>query len=162
MYFGESHCALDDKGRVALPVQFKRVIQTLDHDTWFVTRGYDNALMLYPKERWDKLLQDEIPGPSLNPRVMDFRRFFIGGAAKVKPDRQGRILVPQYLREYAGLNREGILHGMEDHLQLWSNTGWRAFSERQLPDYKEMADSLFGNCGGAAAKQSEDKDNAEN
>lgn len=162
MYFGESHCAFDDKGRVALPVQFKRIMETMDHDTWFVTRGYDNALMLYPKECWTRLLQNEIPSPSLNPRVMDFRRFFIGGAAKVKPDRQGRILVPQYLREYAGLDREGVLHGMEDHLQLWSNTGWRAFSERQLPGYKAMAEGLFGNVEGISAKQPEETENAEN
>ena len=162
MYFGETHCALDDKGRLAIPVQFKRVIEVMDHDTWFITRGYDNALLLYPKERWNEILKNEIPGSSLDPRVMDFRRFFVGGAAKAKPDRQGRMLIPQYLREYAGIDREGILHGMEDHLQLWSNTGWRAFSERQLPDYKNMAAALFGNCKGSTTQQSEDKDNAEN
>lgn len=162
MYFGETHSAIDDKGRLAVPVQFRRIMEVMDHDTWFVTRGYDNALLLYPKERWDKLLKEELPGPSLDPLVMDFRRFFLGGASKTKLDRQGRILIPQYLRDYAYIEREGILHGVEDHLQLWSNTGWRAFSERQLPDYKNMASALFGNCGRGAAEQSEEKDNAEN
>jgi MraZ protein len=162
MYFGETHSAVDDKGRLAVPVQFRRIMQVLDHDTWFITRGYDNALLLYPKERWDRLLKEELPGPSLDPLVMDFRRFFLGGAAKAKLDGQGRLLVPQYLRDYASIEREGVLHGLEDHLQLWSNTGWRTFSERQLPDYKNMASALFGNCGSGVAQRSEEKDHAEN
>ena len=64
MYFGETHSAIDDKGRLAVPVQFRRIMEVMDHDTWFVTRGYDNALLLYPKERWDKLLKEELPGPA--------------------------------------------------------------------------------------------------
>ena len=161
MYFGETHSALDDKGRLAVPVQFRRIMNVLDHDTWFITRGYDNSLFLFPKERWDKLLKEEIPGASLDPRIMDFRRFFIGGAAKAKLDRQGRLLIPLYLREYAGIEREGVLHGLEDHIQLWSNTGWRAFSERRMPDYKEMAAALFGNNRSASAQPTEDMNNAE-
>ena len=137
-------------------------MKVLDHDTWFVTRGYDNALLLFPKERWDKILKDEIPGSSLDPRIMDFRRFFLGGATKIKLDRQGRMLIPQYLRDYASLEREGVLQGLEDHLQLWSKAGWRAFSERQLPDYKEMAASLFGNFRSEPAQQTEETDHAEN
>ena len=161
MYFGETHSALDDKGRLAVGVQFRKIMGVLDHDTWFITRGYDNALLLFPKERWDKILKDEIPGSSLDPRIMDFRRFFLGGASKVKIDRQGRLLIPQYLRDYASIDREGVLQGLEDHLQLWSNTGWRAFSERQMPDYKNMAAELFGNDRSKPAQQSEDTNHAE-
>jgi len=156
MYFGETHSALDEKGRLAVPVQFRRIMEVMDHDTWFVTRGYDNALLLYPKDRWDKILKDEIPGSSLDPRIMDFRRFFLGGASKMKLDSQGRMLIPQYLRDYASIDREGVLQGLEDHLQLWSNTGWRAFCERQLPDYKNMAAALFGNFRGESAQRTED------
>ena len=161
MYFGETHTALDDKGRLAVPVQFRRIMQAMDHDTWFITRGYDNALFLYHKERWDRLLKHEVPGATLDPRIMDFRRFFLGGAAKAKLDRQGRLLIPQYLRDYAGIEREGVLHGVEDHLELWSNTGWRTFHERRMPDYKEMAAELFGNYVRTAAQQSEETSDAE-
>ncbi len=161
MYFGETHTALDDKGRLAIPVQFRRIMQTLDHDTWFITRGYDNALLLYHKEAWEALLDEQVPPPTLDPHIVDFRRFFVGGAAKGKLDRQGRILIPQYLRAYAGIDREGVLQGVEDHLELWSNTGWHAFHERRMPDYKEMAAELFGNYRSRPAQQSEERSDVE-
>lgn len=156
MYYGEAHTALDDKGRLAVPVQFRRVMEAMDHETWFITRGYDNALFLFHKERWEKLLSQEIPGSTLEPRILDFRRFLVGSASKVKLDRQGRLLVPQYLREYAGVDREGVLLGMEDHLQLWSESGWREFNQRQAAEYKRMAAELFGTCRSDAAQPKEE------
>ncbi len=162
MYYGEAHTALDDKGRLAVPVQVRHVMEALDHDTWFITRGYDNALFLYHKAQWDALLRHQIPGATLDPRILDFRRFFLGGAAKAKLDRQGRLLVPQHLRDYAGLDREGVLLGLEDHLELWSETNWRAFHERQLPDYKGMAADLFGTNRRESAQSQEELKDAEN
>jgi MraZ protein len=161
MYFGEAHTSLDDKGRLAVPVQFRRAMETLDHDTWFVTRGYDKALFLFHRVQWDALLQKVIPEATLDPRILDFRRFFVGGASKAKLDGQGRLLIPQYLRDYAGIEREGVLLGMEDHLELWSESGWRSFHERRMSDYKQMAVDLFGNCRFGSAQPEEHTDHAE-
>jgi MraZ protein len=144
MYYGEAHSALDEKGRLAVPVQFRRIMDALDHDTWFITRGYDNSLFLFEKSRWEKLLQEELPKATLEPRKMDFRRFLVGSSSKIKLDGQGRLLIPQYLREYAGIDREGVLLGMEDHLQIWSETNWREYNQRQAAEYKKMAAELFG------------------
>lgn len=156
MYYGEAHTALDDKGRLAVPVQFRRVMEAVDHCTWFITRGYDNALFLFHKERWERMLAGEIPGSTLEPRILDFRRFLVGSASKTKLDGQGRILVPQYLREYAGVDREGVLLGMEDHLELWSEDHWRAFQGRQAAEYKRMAAELFGTSRSDAAQTKEE------
>lgn len=162
MYYGEAHTALDEKGRLAVPMQFRRVMETMDHDTWFITRGYDDSLFLFHKERWDKLIDEEIPNDTLNPSILDFRRFLVGSAMKVKVDRQGRLSVPQYLREYAGVDRDGVLLGMQDHLQLWSESNWREFNRRQAAEYKKMAAELFGTRKREAAEPKEEAKDADN
>jgi MraZ protein len=75
--------------------------------------------------------------------MLDFRRMFLGSAAKVKLDRAGRLAVPALLREYAGLQKDSVLLGVEDHLELWSKEGWCAFQQQQMAKYKEMAAELF-------------------
>ncbi|MBI1317782.1 MAG: hypothetical protein GC168_02390 [Candidatus Hydrogenedens sp.] len=144
MYYGESHTSVDDKGRVNVPKEFRDIMEVLDHDTWFVTRGFDGALFLFEKARWAQLLQQAQAKSILDPRMLDFRRMFLGSATKVKRDNQGRLSIPQPLREYAGFDREAVLLGVEDHLELWSKDGWRAFQARQADQYKAMAAELFG------------------
>ncbi len=144
MYYGEAHTALDDKGRIMVPVQFRNIMEVHDHDVWFMTRGFDGAIFLFHKERWNALLEKNSGFASLDPRMLDFRRLFLGSVAKVKRDKQGRLAVPAPLREYAGIEKDAVLLGVEDHLELWSKEGWRAFQMRQAEQYKAMAAELFG------------------
>lgn len=144
MYYGESNASVDDKGRLNVPVQFRSIMDVLDHDTWFLTRGFDGAVFVFHKEAWDKLLTQTGGGATLDPRTLDFRRMFLGSVAKVKRDRQGRLALPGHLREHAGIDREAVLVGVEDHLEIWSKEGWRAFQSRQAERYKDMAAELFG------------------
>lgn len=154
MYYGEAHTALDDKGRLTVPVHFRAVMDTLDHDTWFLTRGFDGALFIFEKQKWEELLKQGKGYPTLSPQMLDFRRLFLGSVAKVKRDAQSRLAVPAHLRAYAGIEREAVLLGVEDHLELWSEQGWRAFQERQAEQYKAMAAELFKpRNGGAAATE---------
>ncbi len=144
MYYGEANTSLDDKGRLNLPVQFRSVMEVHDHDVWYMTRGFDGAIFLFEKEKWGELLRQGNGHATLDPRMLDFRRLFLGSVAKGKRDKQGRLAVPSHLRDYAGIDREAVLLGVEDHLELWSREGWRAFQERQAEAYKEMAAELFG------------------
>jgi MraZ protein len=151
MYFGESNTSVDDKGRVNLPVQFRQIMDALDQDTWYMTRGFDGAIFLFTPEKWGKLLSETQGHSTLDPQMLDFRRFFLGSLAKVKRDGQGRLPVPGPLREYAGIGRDAVLIGVEDHLELWSKENWRAFQSRQADQYKAMAAELFGRTNGGAA-----------
>lgn len=151
MYFGESSTSLDDKGRMNLPVQFRTVMDAHDHDTWYMTRGFDGAIFLFEKEQWAKLLDSAKGFSPLDPRMLDFRRFFLGSVAKVKRDGQGRLPVPVHLREYAGIDREAVLIGVDDHLELWGKENWRTFQTRQAEQYKAMAAELFGRKNNGAA-----------
>jgi len=143
MYYGESQTAIDEKGRITVPVQFRQLMDALDHDTWFMTRGFDGAIFLFHREQWDKLKDFGKGHNALDPRMLDFRRMFLGSAAKTKRDKAGRLAVPALLREYAGLEKEAVLIGVEDHLELWSKERWLAFQQKQMESYKEMAAELF-------------------
>jgi MraZ protein len=143
MYFGESQTGMDDKGRLTVPRQFRILMEANDHDTWYMTRGFDGAIFVFPADEWKRLRDLGSDRSTLDPRMLDFRRMFIGSAAKVRLDRAGRFSVPALLREYAGLEKDGVLLGVDDHLELWSKEGWCAFQQRQMAQYKEMAAELF-------------------
>ena len=151
MYYGESQTSVDDKGRMNIPAQFRSVMEVNDHDTWFMTRGFDGSIFLFHKEKWQELLKQGEGASTLDPRMLDFRRLFLGSVAKVKRDGQGRISVPVHLREHAGIDREAVLLGVEDHLEVWSRTSWKAFQDAQAAEYKRMAAELFGASKGASA-----------
>ena len=142
MYYGEAHTSIDEKGRLPVPMQFRRVMEANDHDTWIITLGYDNELWLYHKQRWEELEKTEFPAPTIAPDKLAFRTRLFGKAMKVKLDGQGRLLIPQTLRDAAGLNREGILVGVQDHLQLWNETAWREFNAQQASMFKQTAAKL--------------------
>ena len=143
MYYGESQTSLDEKGRLTVPRQFRLLMDANDHDTWYMTRGFDGAIFVFPSDEWKKLKDLGCGHSPLDPRMLDFRRMFVGSATKVKMDRAGRFAVPSLLREYAGLEKDGVLLGVDDHLELWSKEGWCAFQKRQMDHYKEMAATLF-------------------
>ena len=152
MYYGEAHTALDDKGRLSIPVQFRKIMDVHDHDLWYLTRGFDGAIFLFHRDRWNGLLEQSQGFAPLDPDMLDFRRLFLGSVAKAKLDRQWRLVVPAPLRAYAGIEREGVLLGVEDHLELWSRTGWEEFQRAQAARYKEMAGLLFGSTRERAAE----------
>ena len=144
MYYGESSASIDDKGRLNVPIQFRKVMEVFDHDTWYLTRGFDGAVFAFPSDRWSEVLKESQGTHLLDPRMNDFRRMLVGSVAKVKRDGQGRLSFPAHLREYAGVEREAVVIGLEDHLELWGKDNWRAFQARQQAEYKAMAATLFG------------------
>jgi MraZ protein len=151
VYYGEAYTSVDDKGRVNVPKEFRLQMEARDHDTWFVTRGFDGSLFLFEKTEWEKLLEKARAKAAIEPKMLDFRRFLLGSASKIKVDAQGRLSVPAPLREYADIDREAVLLGVEDHLELWNKENWRAFQKAQLENYKSMAAELFGAPAAAAA-----------
>ena len=143
MYFGEAQTVLDDKGRITVSRRFRDTMNVLGHAVWYMTRGYDGSIFIFPKEVWDSIRAQASSHATMDAQAVDFRRMFYGSVAEVKPDNQGRFSVPSHLREYAGLDKEAVLLGVDDHLELWSREGWRAFQEGKQPEYKEMASQLF-------------------
>ena len=143
MYFGEAQSVLDDKNRITVSRKFRETMDVLGHVIWYMTRGFDGSVFIFPKEEWDKIRTQAARRSSMDGRAIDFRRMFFGSVEEVRPDKQGRMLVPQHLREYAQLEKEVVLLGVDDHLELWSKDRWRAYQDTQESEYKAIAGELF-------------------
>ena len=122
MFSGRFDHALDDKGRVSLPVRFREVLTREGLDSLYITKSPfepEHCLAVFPPTEWDRLVGRLQQKPSFDPDVQQFKLWFLGESQQVQVDRQGRILIPPRLREYAGLEREVTFAAMVDHFQLW-------------------------------------------
>ena len=120
MFLGEYDHTIDDKGRLAIPARFRDDLG----DGVVITRGFEHCLMGFPKEAWAKLAEqiNNLPfGPA---EARNLRRLLFSGAADAQMDRQGRVLIPQNLREYAGLGEQVIIAGLNTHFEIWSRERW--------------------------------------
>jgi MraZ protein len=137
MFLGEYEHNMDDKGRLAVPARFREELG----DGVVITRGFDHCLMGFPRAIWEQLAQ-QVSALSLGQGdARNLRRLLFSGAADIQLDRQGRILLPQNLRDYAGLDEQVIVAGLNTHFEIWSRGRWR-----------EVLDTLDVN-GGVIAEQ---------
>jgi MraZ protein len=144
VFSGRFDHALDEKGRVSIPARFRDVLQVDGHDRLFITNHIlegERCLVLYPPKEWEELATRIREKARFDRNVQLFQTFYIGGAHEVEADRQGRILVPTKLREFARLDREVTFSAQIDHFQLWD----RAVLGRVLQSAEEqlIADPEF-------------------
>lgn len=118
MLMGEYNHTLDAKGRVNFPAKLRDNLG----DTFVLTKGLDNCLFVYSQDEWEILSRrtSELP---LN-KSRDLQRFFFAGAAEVEVDKQGRIIIPQHLREHAGLEKEITIIGASTRAEIWNKERW--------------------------------------
>ncbi len=130
MFLGEHSHALDVKGRVILPVKFRDQLQEA-----FITSETDGCLALWPPDHFQRRAQEMQERAKGSPDDRTVARFFFAGAQEAAPDRQGRLALPPHLREFAGLERELVINGAFDHVEIWDSARWRekkAAGERLL------------------------------
>lgn len=117
MLIGEYQYTVDAKGRLFIPVKFREDLG----ESFVVTKGLDDCLFVYSEEQWNKLLE-KINALPMSQR--DIRRFFLAGATQVDLDKQGRILLPQNLREHAKLERDVVIIGVSERVEIWDKERW--------------------------------------
>ena len=122
MFMGEFTHAIDDKGRLTIPAKFREELAF----GAVITRGYDQYLILYSAEAFKRVTTKAENLSPTNPEHRALLRLTFSGASEAVPDRQGRILVPPYLREYAGIETECVIVGVGQHIEIWSRDGWAA------------------------------------
>ncbi len=120
MFLGEFSHTLDDKGRLTIPAKFRDELA----GGLVVTRGIDRCLSVFPHQGWQNLAERIAQLPLTQRSARDFGRLIFSGAADFIPDRQGRVLIPQGLREYAQLDSEAIIIGLYDRLEIWNPNNW--------------------------------------
>jgi len=125
MFLGEFNHTIDEKGRVTIPSRFRPELAR----GVVLTRGLDGCLALYPNAEWETLAQQLKALPLTNRRARDFRRFMFGSATEAVPDRQGRVLIPAYLRQYAAIDGEVTVVGMNTYIEIWNSETWQAMRQ---------------------------------
>lgn len=138
MFIGEYSHNLDDKGRLAVPVKFRRDLSK----GAVVTRGLDNCLFLYTKTEWEKLAEKlaNLPISQANSRA--FSRLMLAGAMDVEVDKQGRIILPEYLRSFAGLSKEVIIAGLYNRLEIWDSEKWSSYKGQTEAESGSIAERM--------------------
>lgn len=138
MFIGEYQHNLDEKARLAIPVKFR---QTLAKGA-VVTRGLDRCLFVYPAAEWKKLADklSQLPIAQANTRA--FARLMLAGAMDATPDKQGRVVVPEYLREYAGIQKAVVVAGLYNRLEIWDETAWKSYKANTERESNTIAEAL--------------------
>jgi MraZ protein len=120
MFLGEFIHTIDEKGRLAIPARFRDDLE----GGLVVTRGIDPCLAIYPMKAWKRLAKKVSALPVTDRRARAFRRLVFANASDLIPDRQGRVLIPPHLREYAGLDGEVVVTGLNTYVEVWNTDSW--------------------------------------
>ncbi len=136
---GEFRHALDDRGRVAVPARFRARLA----EGATLARWLDRCLGLFPQDEWAELATKLRALPLTNPRAREFARFMSSGAVEVGLDRQGRVLVPGYLRQYAGISEgEVVVVGALNRLEIWAPSAWEPYRSKIEDEPESLAEHL--------------------
>ena len=120
MFNGEYNHTIDTKGRLIIPSKFREILG----DEFVVTKGMDGCLFVYANDDWKVFEQKLTSLPITNKDARKFARFFLAGAAPVEVDKQGRILLPAHLREFAELDKDVVLVGVGSRIEIWNKDKW--------------------------------------
>ncbi len=138
MLLGEYRHNVDAKGRVSVPSKFRGDLG----QSFVVTKGLDNCLYLYSKDEWKKF-EDKLKNlPITSQEARSFVRFFFAGASECEVDKQGRINIPQNLREYAKIQKDVVIVGVSTRAEIWSNDNWNKYTNSDSLDVSKIASQM--------------------
>jgi MraZ protein len=138
MLLGEYRHNLDTKGRMAIPAKFREPLIS----GAIVTRGLDGCLFLYSKKEWEVLAEKIVQLPLAQANSRAFSRLMLSGAGDVEVDAQGRILIPENLRTYAGLKKEVVVTGMYNRIEIWDHEQWERYKAKTESASDQIAEQL--------------------
>ena len=138
MFLGQYERTLDEKGRLAIPTELRGGLGT----GAVLTRSFDNCLCIYPAAQWESLARAVDDLPQVRPEVRDLARSLFGSAVACDFDRQGRVGIPAFLREHAGLNGDAVVVGVNSRVEIWSKDAWRERQQRYEAEGMRLAEAL--------------------
>lgn len=138
MFLGEYSYSLDDKKRLAMPVKFRAILGKKA----VITKGLDNCLFLYPLREWEKRAIKLSQLPLSQADVRGYARNELAGAMEVTLDGLGRILVPDYLKGYAGLNKKVVIAGLYNRIEIWDEARWATYKQKIEKEAGDIAERL--------------------
>ncbi|GEL75975.1 division/cell wall cluster transcriptional repressor MraZ [Tenuibacillus multivorans] len=139
MFMGEFQHNIDTKGRIIVPAKFRDGLG----ESFVLTRGLDNCLFAYPQEEW-RILEEKLKKLPLTKKdARAFTRFFFSGAIECEIDKQGRINIPAPLRKYADMEKECVVIGVSNRIELWARDKWADYVEESEESFTEIAENMM-------------------
>jgi MraZ protein len=140
MFMGEYQHNIDTKGRIIVPAKFRELLG----DTFVITRGLDRCLFGYPVDEWKQVEEKLKALPLTKKDARAFTRFFFSGASECELDKQGRINIPSPLVGYAQLEKECVVLGVSNRIEIWSKELWEDYFEESEESFAEIAENMIG------------------
>ena len=139
-FLGEYESTLDAKGRFLLPAGFKKQLPDKGGDEFVINRGFEKCLTLYPIKSWDPIFSEISKLNDFDPKVREFRRYFLNGATTLELDSAGRLLIPPNLKQHAGLEKDIVLVAAVNKIEIWDKGKYNQFFESFSPEaFSELA-----------------------
>ena len=145
MFYGEYLHSIDRKSRLILPAKFREASKANFIEKFFITRGLDKCLFMFSEEEWRAQESKLKAIPFAKQEARTFNRLYFSGAIEIIPDRQGRILLPQYLKDFAEIKKDVIIVGVSNRIEIWAKEKWQAFYGSSRSSFEEIAEKLVDN-----------------
>lgn len=143
-FLGEYEATMDNKGRFLLPAGFKKQLAESAGDQFVLNRGFEKCLTLYPMNEWQPIFERIGKLNDFDPKVREFRRYFLNGATILDLDSAGRLLVPKNLMTYAGLEKDIVLSAATNKIEIWDKVKYAAFFENFSPSaFSDLAQQVM-------------------
>ena len=143
MFYGEYLHSIDRKGRLILPAKFRDAAKAHFVDKFFVTRGLDSCLFMFSEEEWRTQESKFKAIPFTKAESRKFNRLYFSGAVEITFDNQGRILLPQYLKDFAGIKKDVVVVGVSNRIEIWAKDKWSEFYGNSRQSFEEIAEKLM-------------------
>lgn len=154
-FLGEYEATVDAKGRFLLPAGFKKQLPEEGAQQFVISRGFEKCLTLYPMQSWEPIFAEINKLNDFDPKVREFRRYFLNGATVVELDSAGRILMPGNLKQYAGLEKDIVLVAATNKIEIWDKVKYQEFFDSFSPDnFSQLAAQVM-----AGVQQSQSNSN---
>jgi MraZ protein len=138
MLIGEYTHTIDDKNRISLPSKFRKEVGK----KLIATYGLEGCLFLYPTKEWTKISDEMGKMDSLKSDTRGFNRFMFGGAVELEVDALGRVLIPEYLREFSKIKDKGVFIGVHKRIEMWNDKKWAEYKQKVVAEADVLAEKL--------------------
>ena len=146
-FIGEFDHTLDEKNRIMLPSKFRDAIPKAERKSLVLSHGFEKCLFLFPKGFFDASSSRLPPSPFTSLEARELQRLFFASSEECEMDKQGRILLSEKMRSYAAIDRDVVVIGVSDRIEIWDRARWGEFRQQRASHYEQLAARVFGGVG---------------
>ena len=143
MFYGEYIHNIDLKGRLIMPARFRDTCREYGIERFFLTRGMDHCIFMFSEDEWRSQEQKFKNMSFTRKEARSFNRMFFAGAVDALPDKQGRFIIPPYLKDYAGIERETVIIGVSNRIEIWDSKKWREYYAESNSTFEEISENML-------------------